>query len=365
MCFFNFIDMQDNYPFTGTGNLYNFCCGLMKIGVLNQIIVIFDNDTAGNEKYEKLLQLPQMRNMLVTKLPYVSEFESVETIGPQGTSIENINGSAVAIECFLDFSTYHISPTIRWTNYVEKQSWFVEYDRLYFPNNENNEDGFKGAVVSPMFDLRGIEGANLKMKMLCNQTGTVTLKLSNDSCRTYSPLVEYNNLSGTKDVVINLTPYVGKVVNICIEGTATGIEDSYLIIDNFELELIESCSRPESIELTKIEGTSVDVKIVSSSDATAWQYVVVRDGSLGVESGTIVDVVTKEFTINNLAGFTKYRLFVRTNCGEKQSSWREVEFKTICAEENAIPYYESFENNECCFFICMCNFYFFADNNNY
>ena len=120
--FFNFIDMQDNYPFTGTGNLYNFCCGLMKIGVQNQIIVIFDNDTAGNEKYEKLLQLPQMKNMLVTKLPYVSEFESIETIGPQGTSIENINGSAVAIECFLDFSTYHISPTIRWINYVEKSS---------------------------------------------------------------------------------------------------------------------------------------------------------------------------------------------------------------------------------------------------
>ena len=248
------------------------------------------------------------------------------------------------IENFSGYS-YGVLP-LCWSNYVEKQSWFVEYDRLYFPNNENNEDGFKGAVVSPMFDLRGIEGANLKMKMLCNQTGTVTLKLSNDSCRTYSPLVEYNNLSGTKDVVINLTPYVGKVVNICIEGTATGIEDSYLIIDNFELELIESCSRPESIELTKIEGTSVDVKIVSSSDATAWQYVVVRDGSLGVESGTIVDVTTKEFTISNLTGFTKYRLFVRTNCGEKQSSWREVEFKTICAEENAIPYYESFEDME-------------------
>lgn len=118
--FFYFVDMQENYPFTGTGNLYNFCCGLMKIGVLNQIIVLFDNDTAGNEKYEKLMNLPQKKNLLIAKLPYVSEFENVNTIGPQGFSSENINGRAVAIECFLDFDVFTESPVVRWTNFVER-----------------------------------------------------------------------------------------------------------------------------------------------------------------------------------------------------------------------------------------------------
>ena len=248
------------------------------------------------------------------------------------------------IENFSGYS-YGVLP-LCWTNYVEKQSWFVEYDRLYFPNNENNVDGFKGAIISPMFDLRGIEGANLKMKMLGNQTGKVTLKLSCDSGKTYSQLAEYDNIPATKDVLINLSSYVGKVINVCIEGTATGIENSYLIVDDFELELIESCSRPEAIELTRIGGTSVDVKLLTSLNASSWQYVIVKSGDLGVESGTIVDVTTKEFTISNPMGFSKYKLFVRANCGEKQSSWRDVEFRTICAEENSLPYVEGFEDIE-------------------
>lgn len=118
--FFTFIDMERNYPFTGVGNLYNFCCGLMKIGVLNNIIVIFDNDVAGNEKYKRLMEMPQMKNLLITKLPQSPFFDSMKAIGPQGTSIHNINGVAVSIECFLDFASYGKPPIIRWISYNEK-----------------------------------------------------------------------------------------------------------------------------------------------------------------------------------------------------------------------------------------------------
>lgn len=51
--FFDFIDMKENYPFTGTGNLFNFCVGLCRINIQNNIIAIFDNDTAGIEKYHQ------------------------------------------------------------------------------------------------------------------------------------------------------------------------------------------------------------------------------------------------------------------------------------------------------------------------
>lgn len=118
--FFKFIDMENNYPFTGTGNLYNFCCGLMKLGVNNKIIVIFDNDTEGNEKYLKLVTMPKMDNFLITKLPDYHLFEHISTLGPQGENIENINGTAVAIECFLDFNSCNREAKIRWTSYNEK-----------------------------------------------------------------------------------------------------------------------------------------------------------------------------------------------------------------------------------------------------
>ena len=39
--------MKKNYSFTGAGNLKNFIKGLSKINILNNMLVILDNDTAG------------------------------------------------------------------------------------------------------------------------------------------------------------------------------------------------------------------------------------------------------------------------------------------------------------------------------
>lgn len=142
--FFKFIDMEKNYPFVGTGNLYNFCCGLMKINIENQIIVIFDNDTAGNEKYQKLIEMPKMDNLLITKLPNNHLFEHINTLGPQGATADNINGTAVSIECFLDFNSCSRKPEIRWTSYVEKL------------------DKYQGALICKDDYIRAFKKANLK-----------------------------------------------------------------------------------------------------------------------------------------------------------------------------------------------------------
>lgn len=119
--FFEFVDMKENYPFTGTGNLYNFCMGLCRINIQNNIIVIFDNDTAGVEKYEKSLELKKPASFAIMKLPDYPEFSNVCTIGPHGKTMDNINGKAVAIECFLDFECIQKIPCIRWTTYNKNQ----------------------------------------------------------------------------------------------------------------------------------------------------------------------------------------------------------------------------------------------------
>ena len=119
--FFNFIDMKHNYPFTGVGELCNFCKGLCKINIQNNIIVIFDNDTAGVEKYNFCTQSLQKPNSLVIiKLPDYSDFLHMKTCGLQGETIEDINGRAVAIECFLDFDSVQIKTQIRWTSLNNK-----------------------------------------------------------------------------------------------------------------------------------------------------------------------------------------------------------------------------------------------------
>ena len=49
--FFYFVDMEEGYPFTGTGDLYRFCQGLVSIEIENNVVVIYDNDAEGVENY--------------------------------------------------------------------------------------------------------------------------------------------------------------------------------------------------------------------------------------------------------------------------------------------------------------------------
>lgn len=116
--FFTFVDMEENYPFTGDGNLFNFCKGLTSIKIKNDVLVIFDNDVAGVAKFKQSKNLDLPTNMHITTLPNHPCFEEFQTVGPQGKSKENINGTAVAIECFLDHSYYEEeAPYVRWTSY--------------------------------------------------------------------------------------------------------------------------------------------------------------------------------------------------------------------------------------------------------
>ena len=116
--FFTFVDMEEHYPFSGTGNLYKFFQGLVSIRMLNKCLFIFDNDAEGIEKYEKAKIIDAPANLRVAKLPDLEEFSSFLTVGPNGEQKANVNGKAVAIECFLDLSykTKNI-PIIRWSSY--------------------------------------------------------------------------------------------------------------------------------------------------------------------------------------------------------------------------------------------------------
>ena len=116
--FFDFIDMSENYPFTGTGNVTRFVQGLAKIKIQNRILVVLDNDTAGHSALQTLRTLHLPSNIKITVLPDIVDCKKVRTLGPSGKKSENVNGRAASIEWFLDLkqgSGKH--PTVRWTSY--------------------------------------------------------------------------------------------------------------------------------------------------------------------------------------------------------------------------------------------------------
>lgn len=137
--FFQFVDMEDSYPFTGTGNLFRFVQGLVSIKVQNKMLVVLDNDTAGHDVFRRLCALPLPGNLRVTVLPSLSEMAQVRTLGPTGESLEDINGKAVSIECFLDLNFGPgAPPSVRWTSFNNDLSTYqgelvskAEYTRAF------------------------------------------------------------------------------------------------------------------------------------------------------------------------------------------------------------------------------------------
>jgi hypothetical protein len=87
--------------------------------------------------------------MRVITLPHLEEFTSFTTLGPSGSAKEDVNGRAVAIECFLDltFGPKTI-PAIRWTSFDQERGVYQgelvrkeEYTKRFFENiNESAYD---------------------------------------------------------------------------------------------------------------------------------------------------------------------------------------------------------------------------------
>ena len=119
--FFSFIDMSEHYPFTGTGNLVNFCKGLAKIGIQNKVLVVVDNDTAGMDALNRMKDVDLPPSMKMTALPNMKHLKRFRTIGPNGPSYEDINGRAASIELYLDLRHgVPKQPAVRWTSYSSR-----------------------------------------------------------------------------------------------------------------------------------------------------------------------------------------------------------------------------------------------------
>ena len=149
--FFKYIDMTEHYPFSGTGNLYNFYKGLARIGIENRCLVIFDNDTEGIEKNSLCEKIKAPNTLSSTTLPRLECFEKFKTLGPNGEFLADINGRGVSIECFLDL-TYksRTEPKVRWTNFKENMDSYqgsLEGKEFYIAQ-------FKKALTkSPAYDF--------------------------------------------------------------------------------------------------------------------------------------------------------------------------------------------------------------------
>lgn len=149
--FFDFVDMRENYPFLGTGNLYNFVRGLISIHIQNNIVVIFDNDAEGFFNWERSTKLNNLENMRIVRLPDRQQFRAFRTAGPTGEFLADINGKAAAIECYLDVGP---APIVRWTNYDQRRDC---YQGHIIGKEEFTKAFLAQTSIVPSYDYSGLE----------------------------------------------------------------------------------------------------------------------------------------------------------------------------------------------------------------
>lgn len=146
--FFRFVDIEDGYPFTGTGNLYRFTQGLVSIGIQNNTIVLYDNDAEGMTQLTRTRDLCLPGNLRAICLPASTALSDVAAVGPEGVARADINGRAASIECYLDFNRRGLpEPRVRWTTYNS------DSDQYHGVLEQ------KGRYMKEFLHLRGVDSA--------------------------------------------------------------------------------------------------------------------------------------------------------------------------------------------------------------
>ncbi len=119
--YYSFLEFDDSKLGGGVGNLANITKAFSGAGIVNNIIALFDNDTAAAAAVKSFNDISLPSNIKILKLPEIELLKNYPTIGPSGNVTLNINGIAASIELYfgqdiLKIDGQNFSP-IQWTGY--------------------------------------------------------------------------------------------------------------------------------------------------------------------------------------------------------------------------------------------------------
>ena len=120
---FSFMNFTE-YKVNGSTNfLTHYIKAFIAAGVQNQVIAIYDNDSAGKAELINLSSLQIPSRFKILTLPDIEIANNYPTLGPSGNEVMNINGLACSIEFFLGAELLKDNDEfipIQWNGYVEK-----------------------------------------------------------------------------------------------------------------------------------------------------------------------------------------------------------------------------------------------------
>ena len=119
--YFSFLDFESTGFGGGVGNLANVVKAFAGAGIVNNIIALFDNDTAAVSACKSLESITLPSNIAIRRLPELIFLKNYPTIGPSGYTNLDINGVAASIELYLGEDVLRVDENkfvpIQWTGY--------------------------------------------------------------------------------------------------------------------------------------------------------------------------------------------------------------------------------------------------------
>lgn len=99
--YFSFLDFESTGYGGGVGNLANVVKAFAGAGIVNNVIALFDNDTAAVSACKALEKISIPQNIAIRRLPELKLLQNYPTIGPSGSVDLDVNGMAASIELYL------------------------------------------------------------------------------------------------------------------------------------------------------------------------------------------------------------------------------------------------------------------------
>ena len=120
--YFTFFDFHGAKTGGGASQLIGVVKAFAAAGVANRVVAVLDNDTAGREARRALKDVTLPKNLAIVHYPVRDWMESYPTLGPSGSVLLNVNGTAASIELYLGRDVLeqngHLCP-VQWAGYSQ------------------------------------------------------------------------------------------------------------------------------------------------------------------------------------------------------------------------------------------------------
>lgn len=144
-------------------------------------------------------------------------------------------------------------------------------------------------------------------------------------------------------VIVPVRGFDGQTAHIRLNVTAN-FGNGAIFVDNIAMEELLSCSDPQNLNLTYIDNSEARFAFEDTCQAhTQWQYALVQ-GTAAAETVQPQLINAKQISLTGLTAETAYTLYLRSDCGQGDTShWVSLAFETTALPAQT-PYICQFDN---------------------